>query len=101
MLVTFVVRVRGDPIENTLVIKNTPVINRQSALYFILEYTPRGDGASFEKLELAFRNQLAQTNGVLFRRTRSRSENVCVVEESEIDSDLFVVRCLCSRGIGK
>ena len=30
--------------------------------------------APFEKLELAFRNQLAQTNGVLFRRPRGTSE---------------------------
>ncbi len=28
-----------------------------------------------KKLELAFRNQLAQTNGVLFRRPRGTSEN--------------------------
>ena len=41
----------------------------------LLEYTPRGGGAPFEKLELAFRNQLAQTNGVLFRRPRGTSEN--------------------------
>ena len=27
----------------------------------ILEYTPRGGGAPFEKLELAFRNELTQT----------------------------------------
>ena len=27
----------------------------------ILEYTPRGGGAPFEKLELAFRNELIQT----------------------------------------
>ena len=28
---------------------------------FKLEYTPRGGGAPFEKLELAFRNELTQT----------------------------------------
>ena len=27
----------------------------------ILEYTPRGGGAPFEKFELAFRNELTQT----------------------------------------
>ncbi len=57
--------------------------------------------APFKKLELAFRNQLAQTNGVLFRRPRSGSENRIVVANRAIDGDLLMVRWHYSRGSGK
>ena len=55
--------------------------------------------APFEKMELAFRNQLAQTNGVLFRRPRGTSENRIALANRTIDGDLFRVRRLYSRGI--
>ena len=57
--------------------------------------------APFEKLELAFRNQLAQTNGVLFRRPRSGSENRIALANRTIDGDLLMVRWHYSRGSGK
>ena len=53
--------------------------------------------APFEKLELAFRNQIAQTNGMLFRRPQGTSENRSTKANQEIDSDLFMVRSLQSR----
>ena len=57
--------------------------------------------APFEKLELAFRNQLAQTNGVLFRRPRGTSENRIALANRTIEGDLLMVRCHYSRGSGK
>ena len=57
--------------------------------------------APFEKLELAFRNQLAQTNGVLFRRPRSTSENRIALANRTIEGDLLMVRWHYSRGSGK
>ena len=57
--------------------------------------------APFEKLELAFRNQLAQTNGVLFRRPRGTSENRITLANRTIEGDLLMVRCHYSRGTGK
>ena len=57
--------------------------------------------APFEKLELAFRNQLAQTNGVLFRRPRGTSENRIALANRTIEGDLLMVRWHYSRGLGK
>ena len=57
--------------------------------------------APFEKMELAFRNQLAQTNGVLFRRPRGTSENRIALANRTIDGDLLMVRWHYSRGMGK
>ena len=61
----------------------------------------KGNCAPFGKLELAFRNQLAQTNGVLFRRPRGTSENRIALANRTIDGDLLMVRCHYSRGSGK
>ena len=56
--------------------------------------------APFEKLELAFRIQLAQTNGVLFRRPRGTSENRIALANRTIEGDLLMVRWHYSRGSG-
>ena len=80
---------------------NTQSNLKEGNIVEILEYTPRGGGAPFEKLELAFRNQLAQTNGVLFRRPRGTSENRIALANRTIDCDLLMVRWHYSRGSGK
>ncbi len=41
----------------------------------IISLAAASDELQFEMLKLAFRNQLAQTNGVLFRRPRRIPEN--------------------------
>ena len=57
--------------------------------------------APFKKVGPCVRNQLTQTNGVLFRRPRSRSENRIALANRTIDGDLLMVRWHYSRGSGK
>ena len=78
-------------ITMTLVIRTDLLLKRSDlTMKFVLQLPIYC--APFKKLELAFRNQLAQTNGVLFRRPRSTSENRIALTNRTIEGDLLMVR---------